>query len=48
MTGLRPEMPPDKHLAASATACRRHALMGVDKARSATSVPCAGRSGAAC
>jgi len=48
MTGLRPEMPPDKHLAASATACRRHALMGVDKARSATSVPCAGRSGEAC
>jgi hypothetical protein len=39
---------PDKRRAASATACRRLASMGVDKARSATSVPCAGRSGAAC
>ena len=37
-----------KHRTASAPACRRHILMGVDKARSATSVSCAGRLGEAC
>jgi hypothetical protein len=38
----------DQRRAASAAACHRHALMGVDKVRSAKTASCTGRSGAAC